>query len=284
MKVAVLLPVFNCENTINQTLESILNQSHSNFSLYVINNNCTDKTIANILSYSDDRIKIFNYFDKQMCSAALNYGLDIIEEKYIVRVDGDDIYHADYIKTYLKSILHNNHKIVYGSYLVKKNNKIIADTKCIQDKDLLIWRLLFFNTVNHNVIYDKDFILSVGKYNLLQHSEDYDLWQRCILKDLNSITGTEPAFYSSLCYKGDACMTSTYGNNHDLTLTLSKNFINKFLNVKISNELIKKIRLKERLSARETVIMGNLLKVYLNKMNIANQKFLNNKNHFLFYV
>jgi len=278
------MPVFNCENTINQTLKSILNQSYSNFLLYIINNKCTDTTIEKILSHSDKRIKVYDYFDKQMCSAALNYGLDIIKEKYICRADGDNIYHTDYIKTYLSTILSKNSKIVYGSYLVKRDNNVISDTVCIQDKDFLIWRLLFFNTVDHNVMYEKEFIMSLGKYRLLKHAEDYDLWQRSILYDVNSITGTTPTFYSSLCYKNKTCMTSVYGDNNDLTLSLSKSFIHNFLGKKISKNLIKKIRLREKLNLKEILVMNNLLDTYLKKMNISHNKFLTNKNRFLFYV
>jgi glycosyltransferase involved in cell wall biosynthesis len=283
MNVAVLMPVFNCENTINQTLKSILNQSYSNFSLYVINNKCTDNTVDKILSHKDSRISIHNYFDKQMCSAALNYGLDIIKERYICRADGDDIYHTDYIKTYLSTIVDSKSKVIYGSYLFKKNN-VITDTVCIKDKDLLIWKLLFFNPIDHNVIYDREYIISLGKYKLLKHAEDYELWQRCILDNTDSITGTEPTFYSSLCYKNENCMTSIFGDNNDLTLSLSRSFINSFLNIDLSKELIKKVRTKEKLNLKEVLIMNNLLNTYLEKMNISNNKFSANNKHFLFYV
>ncbi len=278
------MPVLNCENTINQTLESLLNQSHSDFTLYIINNDCTDSTISKIKQFNDPRIKIYNFFDIQMCSAALNYGLDIIKEKYVCRADGDDIYHKDYIKKYLQTIRTHNAKVVYGSYIFKKNNQVINDTICLQDIDLLIWRLLFFNTIDHNVMYDRDFIISIGRYKEIKYSEDYELWQRCILANPLSIVGTEPDFYSCTCYKSDSCMTAKYGNINKRNILLSKMFIKKFLNINLNETIIKKIKTLSKLNSREILLMNNLLTVYLKKMNISNSKFIQQRKFFQFYV
>jgi glycosyltransferase involved in cell wall biosynthesis len=284
MNIAVLLPLFNCQDTVNQTLDSLLKQTYSDFTIYAINNKCTDSTIDIVNSKKDCRIKILNFFETQMCSAALNFGLTKIKEKYVCRADGDDVYHKDYIKTYLNTLLSSKAKVVYGSYRFIKKMSIISDTKSINDKDLLIWRMLFFNTVDHNVMYDLKFIQDIGMYNYLPHSEDYDLWHRCILEDINSIIGTDPSFYSCDCNKTDTCMTEIYKNINNLNISISKNFIKKFLNVDISNILIKKIKNHEKICSKELYIMNNLLTIYLKKMNISNKKFLQNKSFFQFYV
>ena len=284
MKVAILMPVLNCENTINQTLNSLLNQSHSDFCLYIINNGCTDSTIEKIKVFNDSRIQLYNFLDVQMCSAALNYGLDLIKEKYVCRADGDDIYHKDYIKTYLDTIQKYNAKVVYGSYISIRDGQTISNTVCLRDRDLLIWRLLFLNTVSHNVIYDKEFIISLGKYKLLPHSEDYELWQRCILTDSQSIIGTTPEFYSSTCLKNNTCMTVRYGHINNTIIHLSKVFIKNFLNVDLNEDIIKKIRTPTALNNKEIIIMNKLLTIYIKKMNISNSKFLQNKTFFQFYV
>lgn len=278
------MPVLNCENTINQTLNSLLNQSHSNFCLYIIDNGCTDNTIMKIKTINDPRIQLYKFCDIQMCSAALNYGLDLIKEKYICRADGDDVYHENYIKTYLATVQKYNAKVVYGSYTFIRNNEIMNDTVCLQDKDFIIWRLLFFNTIDHNVLYDREFIVSLGKYKLLPHSEDYELWQRCVLADTQSIIGTDPEFYSSACYKSDTCMTVRYGDTNDTVISLSKAFIKNFLNMELSEALLKKIRTSAVLNKKEIIIMNKLLTIYIKKMNISNSKFLQNKKFFQFYV
>lgn len=284
MNIAVLLPLFNCQDTVNQTLDSLLNQTYSDFTIYAINNKCTDSTIDIVNSKKDSRIKVFNFFEMQMCSAALNFGLSKIKEKYVCRADGDDIYNQDYIKTYLHTLEVSKAKVVYGSYRFIKNKNVFSETKCIKDRDLLIWRMLFFNTVDHNVMYDLNFIEKIGKYNNFPHSEDYDLWHRCIINDINSITGTDPDFYSCDCNKADTCMTELYKNVNELNISISKKFIQKFLNINIQKSLIKKIKKQEKLSSKDLYIMNNLLTVYLKKMNISNKKFIQNKSFFQFYV
>lgn len=284
MSVAVLLPVFNCEDTINQTIESLLSQSYSDFNLYVINNNCKDNTIDLIRAFKDARLKIYDYNAVQKCSAALNYGLDIISETFICRADGDDVYHKNYIKNYINELKRGSSKIVYGSYKFTYFDQTTEETERITDTDLLIWRLMFFNTVDHNVGYVTHYIKTLGQYNNLLHSEDYDLWLRSILYNPKSIKGITSRQLMCECYKSKKCMTVRYNNTNELNVKLSADFIRKFLNTSVSYQLIAKIKKHEKLNSSELIIANNLLSLYCKKLNINNMKFKKYEKDFQFYV
>lgn len=283
MKIAVLLPVFNCEDTINQTIDSILNQSYGNFCLYVINNNCNDSTIEKIKKFYDSRIKIFNFFDIQKCSAALNFGLSKIEEQYVARVDGDNVYHKDFLKEFVNLLTTTSYKIVYGSYIAEYEDRT-EHTSSIQDVDKLIWRMLFFNTIDHIVMYKKDFIDKMGGYKELEHSEDYDLWVKCLMEDNNCIGSTSIDFIAARCKKSKKCMTEVYKQANNINIEISKKFIKNLLNKDISINVIKKIKNHEQLSSKDIILMNDLLNVFKNKRNIESSKILSNKQFFHFYV
>ena len=61
MKVSIVMPIYNVEKYISQSIESILNQEHKSFELIVINDGSTDETENIVKTYlSDDRIKYYN--------------------------------------------------------------------------------------------------------------------------------------------------------------------------------------------------------------------------------
>lgn len=284
MSVAILLPVFNCEDTINQTIDSLLNQTFSDFTLYIINNNCTDKTIDNINRHNDKRIKIHDYRAIQRCSAALNYGLDIIQEEYICRADGDDVYHKKYVEYYTNELYKNQHKIVYGSYRFTYYDGKVEETARIIDLDLLIWRLMFFNTVDHNVGYARRYIQELGQYNTLLHSEDYDLWLRSLLNNQESICGISSDEVMCECFKSKKCMTVLYRDSNSINTHLSAEFIRKYLNVPADRKLISKLKEHLPLTQGDITSLNCLLDSFCKKRKISRSKLLKYEKEFYFYV
>lgn len=87
--VSVLIPVYNAENFIQDTIESILSQTLLNFEILLLDDGSTDRSSEIIKSYKDIRVKYI------LCSHdfinTLNYGLDVAEGKYIALLDHDDL-------------------------------------------------------------------------------------------------------------------------------------------------------------------------------------------------
>ncbi|KAA3620441.1 MAG: glycosyltransferase [Calditrichaeota bacterium] len=90
MKLSVILPVYNAENTISSAINSILNQSFSDFELIVIDDGSTDRTQEIISSFSDERVKIIRQAHAGIVSA-LNNGLNSAAGDFVARMDADDI-------------------------------------------------------------------------------------------------------------------------------------------------------------------------------------------------
>ncbi len=129
------MPVYNSGKLIHQTIESILNQTYSNFEFIIINDASKDNTLKTIKEYQkkDKRIKIINNSINLGISLASNKGLDAANGKYIAMMDHDDISLPTRFEDQINYL--EKHKDVFlvgtGNYYIDENNKIITRIKTI---------------------------------------------------------------------------------------------------------------------------------------------------------
>lgn len=104
--VSVIIPAYNAEKYIQETLDSILNQSYKNIEIIVINDGSTDYTEGVLQKYSDSRI---HYFSKKNegVSIARNTGFEESKGEYIVFFDADDIMSVDFVEKRLEKLENN---------------------------------------------------------------------------------------------------------------------------------------------------------------------------------
>ena len=91
MKVSVILPVFNEEKYIQQAIESVLNQTLTDFELIIVDDGSTDDTLNIIRSFDDKRIKLITQ-DNSGPGASRNRAMKVAVGEYITFLDGDDWY------------------------------------------------------------------------------------------------------------------------------------------------------------------------------------------------
>ncbi|WP_417910083.1 glycosyltransferase family 2 protein [Candidatus Electronema sp. PJ] len=90
-KITVLLPVYNGERYLQETIASILGQSWHDFELLLVDDGSTDRTAEIIASFHDERIRVLKNPERLKLSGALNRGLQEAQGEYIARMDADDI-------------------------------------------------------------------------------------------------------------------------------------------------------------------------------------------------
>lgn len=128
---SIIMPVFNAERWIGQAIESIQNQTYSNWELIIVNDGSSDKTqqICNKYSENDIRIKVFEQKNKGP-GAARNYGLSKIEGDYFTMVDSDDYLCENALELYIKAIEKNNCDVVMAGYRVENSGRgLLVDYK-----------------------------------------------------------------------------------------------------------------------------------------------------------
>lgn len=94
VKISVILTAFNEEKYIRKAIESILNQTLTDFELIVVNDGSNDNTLDIINGFDDKRIKLINQ-DNIGPGASRNKALTIAQGEYIMYLDGDDWYSYD---------------------------------------------------------------------------------------------------------------------------------------------------------------------------------------------
>ena len=98
--VSIIMPTFNMESYLYQSIESVIIQSHYDWELIIVNDGSSDKTSDIAKSFNDSRIKYCEQ-DNQGVSSARNLGLDLMTGDYFCFLDGDDIMPEDSLKARL---------------------------------------------------------------------------------------------------------------------------------------------------------------------------------------
>ncbi len=93
-EISVILPVFNSEEFIAKSIESVLAQTFEDFELIIVNDGSTDSSKDIIDSFKDDRIRLINQ-SNQGPGAARNNALKMAQGRYVMYLDSDDWYASD---------------------------------------------------------------------------------------------------------------------------------------------------------------------------------------------
>jgi glycosyltransferase involved in cell wall biosynthesis len=102
--VSIIMPVYNAENFITESISSVLNQSFTNFTLIVIDDGSTDSSVSLIKKFNDQRIKLYLIANSGV-AAARNFGISkTSNSEYIAFIDADDIWHAEKLNLQIKKI------------------------------------------------------------------------------------------------------------------------------------------------------------------------------------
>ncbi|MBE6024853.1 MAG: glycosyltransferase [Cellulosilyticum sp.] len=130
-KVSVIVPAYNISGYIEECLESLLQQTYSNFEVIIIDDGSTDDTWDKIQYYVgiDNRFKAYKQ-KNQGASVARNYALDIISGEYCMFVDSDDFIEKDTIAKIVDSIETSNAEWVNYQF-----NRIDINNNRIPSKD-----------------------------------------------------------------------------------------------------------------------------------------------------
>ena len=118
--VSVIIPVYNAKEGIKQCMDSLLNQSFTDFEIILLNDGSTDNSLEVIKKYAADN-DFIRVIDKENEGVAKtrNKGIQLANGKYIVFIDNDDFVDSDYLERFYNEIDQEQLDIVLGGYKVK---------------------------------------------------------------------------------------------------------------------------------------------------------------------
>jgi glycosyltransferase involved in cell wall biosynthesis len=179
-KVTVLLPVYNASRYLKASIDSILNQTYSDFELMIINDGSTDNSEEVILSIKDERINYLKNDKNRGLIYTLNRGLQLISSEYIVRMDADDLALPERIAKQVAFMDRHPEVAVCGTQLKYFGNSSVV-TNFPLEHELLSTRLLFAPGINHPTAIMRTKVFRENKLEYdpaFPHIEDYHLWIR----------------------------------------------------------------------------------------------------------
>lgn len=153
---SIIMPAYNSEKYIAQAIESVLNQSHTNWELIIINDCSTDNTEQIIKKYQqkdaeDKRIKQINLTQNKGVANARNTGIQNAKGKYISFLDADDIWQKEKLYKQIQLLKSSNADIIYTAYhMIDETGKIIKERQVKETlylKDLLKENSIIFSSV-----------------------------------------------------------------------------------------------------------------------------------------
>jgi glycosyltransferase involved in cell wall biosynthesis len=174
---SVLMPVYNGETYLAEAIESILNQTYSNFEFIIINDGSTDESKRTIKSYTDDRIHYVENEKNLGLITCLNNGIELAKGHYILRMDADDFSYPNRFEKQMSFMQMNPDIDISGTWFLKSDRV----TKNTNPTTFEACKLnLINNTVlcHPSVILRKISILNADikfKHSAL-HAEDYQFW------------------------------------------------------------------------------------------------------------
>lgn len=201
---SIVIPLYNKEKFIVETINSALNQSYENFEIIVINDGSTDNSLIEVNNIQDKRITTYTT-KNQGVSNARNNGMENASADYICFLDADDYWHPNHLKTLHKLILNFPDCGLYATAYKKKHltGTIKSVYKNIPNqawkgivKEYFESSLINSIAWTSTVCVPKKIIDSVGMFDpkiTLGAGEDTDLWIRIALKHKvafdNTVTG-----------------------------------------------------------------------------------------------
>lgn len=180
--ISVIVPAYNAEQTILETIESIQKQSFSELEIIVINDGSTDRTLEILNTIKDDRLKIFNYENGGL-PVARNRGISHAIGDYMAFIDADDIWTPDKLSAQLTALqTHPEAGFAYSwtSFMDEKGETFHLGNPIYFEGDVYAHLLVSnFIASGSNPLIRREVIEHVGKFDTtLRSAEDWDYWLR----------------------------------------------------------------------------------------------------------
>ncbi|MAT44681.1 MAG: hypothetical protein CL609_20290 [Anaerolineaceae bacterium] len=104
--ISIMMPAYNAENYIQESIDSILAQTYQNWELIIVNDGSTDQTEKIISEYIDPRIKKFTQ-KNQGEAVARNHALSKMNGKWVAFLDSDDLFEPEFLHLTLSFLEQN---------------------------------------------------------------------------------------------------------------------------------------------------------------------------------
>src|SRR6056300_1045134 len=99
---SVVIPLYNKEKFIEDTLKSVLNQTFNDFEVIIVNDGSSDNSLSIVEQFKSEKIRLFTNKNRGL-SYTRNFGIKKAKSQYIGFLDADDLWENDFLETVYNS-------------------------------------------------------------------------------------------------------------------------------------------------------------------------------------
>ena len=193
MKLAVILPAYNAENFLTECLDSLLNQTFSDFCILAVNDASTDNTGGILESYAtkDTRLRVYHFSENQGEPAVMQFAMDMLNYmnvEYVARMDADDICvphrferQVQYLDEHPEIDILGSNALLFNDGQTDKTSKV--SKLPLLDKDIKAhFSLARDNIINPSSMWRHSSIKALEiNYAQTATAPDFHMWVQCAL-------------------------------------------------------------------------------------------------------
>jgi len=176
--VSIIMPCYNAERYIAQSIESVLAQTYGNWELLITDDCSSDKSVEIIKKYcdKDNRINLLVSEKNQGIAKTRNLSIERAKGRFVAFLDSDDVWKSEKLEKQINFMLENDVAFTYSSYEVIDCQGVIKD-KVVKDAGVMTYRKYLRNTIIccGTVVLDRE---KTGDFKtpIIDTSEDMALW------------------------------------------------------------------------------------------------------------
>lgn len=192
-KVSVVLPVYNVAAHIQQTIESLLRQTFTDFELLVLDDCSTDDTVARVEAIADPRLRLIRNPHNLGRAGTDNAAIEYVQGEYVAKMDGDDICYPERLAKQVAFLDQHPEVNVVGSFMQNFGGDTYLNRYPAAPADARVLTLFTLPTGNPPMMLRASLFKEQGlRYDAkLRQTEDYDFCARYI-RQLTITTIQEP--------------------------------------------------------------------------------------------
>jgi glycosyltransferase EpsE len=203
--VSIIIPIYNCEKYVEESLNSVIDQTFKDYQILIYNDSSTDNAESVIISFLNkyvkpDKWQYINY-NRRGCFGARSALINTSKSKYILLQDADDISMPDRLQKQVDILEDNKNIWCVGSTALKidENGKNIGEMDYPPESHEEILKMIIQKCMNPiidpSTMFRKDVFDKLGGYSLNQDRylvDDFDLWLRSIIGGFKLYNLQEP--------------------------------------------------------------------------------------------
>lgn len=202
IQISIVIPLYNKQNSIAATLQSVFSQTYTNYEVIVVDDGSTDDSFAVAKQVIGERLEVIGKVIQKAnggVSSARNAGIMAASGEYIAFLDGDDLWHPEYLATLHQLIVDYPDATIYGIGCTTMCGDEIPEIVTDSAKRGVLenpWVNYPSCLTGSSTTARREKLIEIGLFDMrMTHGEDIDVWWRLLLSGKGVIDNRVLAYY-----------------------------------------------------------------------------------------